>query len=449
MPTRPKRWTATLEDICVSVLVVGCFSWIADSHVDHPGRLSWLSVDMRDHLGSEYHNIALALLDQRGFSDPFGVPTGATAWMPPVLPFLTAGIYHLVGRDQDRVVAIIYFLQLASMTFAGVVVLSVARRLKRYRVGLATLIAGFSTEFFFCFQMTHDVWLLMIVVNLLWLGICRFWSGPSTWSQVVMWGLFGGFSALCSPVMGATWAALTTLRWWNPSVLPSEREKRRFHVRLPSAVLTVAAIVSMLTITPWTVRNYRVLGQFIPIKSNAMFELWQSQVADDDGVFDRFTLDAHPNAAYHVRQEYVEEGEMPFIQKRSEEVQKTIRAAPIAYIERILNRFAVATIVYSPFDRIRESGHPWKVRLLQAAHPVTLACLFVCLVFRTEAERPLTAAIGIYFLSLLPYVLVSYYARYAAPLLSMRLLIVIYGIDTVFRRIAWLKTSMPPRPASC
>ncbi len=39
------------------------------------------------HLGWEYGYIAAALVEGRGFADPFGAGTGATAWMPPLLAF--------------------------------------------------------------------------------------------------------------------------------------------------------------------------------------------------------------------------------------------------------------------------------------------------------------------------------------------------------------------------
>src|SRR5690242_3361476 len=40
------------------------------------------------HLGTatEYAHIARSLVRGKGFADPFGRPTGPTAWMPPILP---------------------------------------------------------------------------------------------------------------------------------------------------------------------------------------------------------------------------------------------------------------------------------------------------------------------------------------------------------------------------
>jgi hypothetical protein len=50
----------------------------------------------------------------------------------------------------------------------------------------------------------------------------------------------------------------------------------------------------MLVVLPWTIRNLVVMGGWMPIKSNGMFELWQSQCLDDDGLLDWQTTAQHP-----------------------------------------------------------------------------------------------------------------------------------------------------------
>src|SRR5258707_147292 len=50
------------------------------------------------HLGGEYYNIALALARGYGYADPFGAHTGPTAWMPPLFPFLLAGLLLVLKK---------------------------------------------------------------------------------------------------------------------------------------------------------------------------------------------------------------------------------------------------------------------------------------------------------------------------------------------------------------
>ena len=45
----------------------------------------------------ESGNIAHSLAVGNGFSSPFRVETGPTAWMPPVYPLLLAGVFRIFG----------------------------------------------------------------------------------------------------------------------------------------------------------------------------------------------------------------------------------------------------------------------------------------------------------------------------------------------------------------
>ena len=44
-------------------------------------------------LGAEYFQIGKAISEGRGFSSPFRVPSGPTAWMPPAIPVLLSGLF--------------------------------------------------------------------------------------------------------------------------------------------------------------------------------------------------------------------------------------------------------------------------------------------------------------------------------------------------------------------
>src|SRR3954454_25342760 len=74
------RWATLLGSPELSValiLTVFVFALSAAIGSDGPRRIQRLN------LGAEYFNVARALADGRGFSDPFGEPTGPTAWVSP------------------------------------------------------------------------------------------------------------------------------------------------------------------------------------------------------------------------------------------------------------------------------------------------------------------------------------------------------------------------------
>ena len=56
---------------------------------------------------------------------------------------------------------------------------------------------------------------------------------------------------------------------------------------------------------PWTIRNLIVFGRLIPVKSNAAYELYQSQCLQPDGLLQARAFSTHPYSyAGPERQEY-------------------------------------------------------------------------------------------------------------------------------------------------
>src|SRR5579875_3137131 len=68
------------------------------------------NANMNRHLGWEYFHIAKAMVRGQGFSNPFDAPTGPTAWMPPLLPTLLAGLLWVCNGDGDAVMVVVLFL---------------------------------------------------------------------------------------------------------------------------------------------------------------------------------------------------------------------------------------------------------------------------------------------------------------------------------------------------
>jgi hypothetical protein len=73
--------------------------------------------------------------------------------------------------------------------------------------------------------------------------------------------------------------------------------------------------------------------------------------------------------------------------------------------------------------------------------------LILILALRPSPLEPqVIAAIAIWFLVLLPYVLISYYDRYAIPVVGMKMLLVLYGADSIKQ---WIVGRGEKREASC
>ena len=371
------------------------------------------------HLGAEYFNIAQALVAGQGFANPFKERTGPTAWMPPVLPVLEAGLLWACDGDKDAVMAVIVFLQVYVLVLTGLLVLALARQTTG-RVGAwlagALYLGALLWDFHLCFQFTHDCWLVLLALDLLVAGLC--WFAPLRhWRGAAGWGLVGGFCGLINPAVALAWGVPSLLIGWQ----------QRAWSRLGLAVL-----VAGLTLLPWTVRNYLVFGRLIPVKSNLAYELYQSQCLQPDGLIQSTTFGTHPYAsAGRERQEYKALGEMAFLDHKRQQFRQALWADPGDFLERVADRFLGATVWYTPYDRAKEARHPWRLLLSRLIYPLPFLGLLVLIV--TGIWRPLSwpqwAVLAVYLLYLLPYIGISYYDRYAMPLLGVKALLVFWAAD--------------------
>jgi hypothetical protein len=315
--------------------------------------------------------------------------------------------------------AVVLVLQAGALIATGLFILALVQQTTRrpgYAVATALFVLGLLGHFLWWFQRTHDCFLVLLGLDGLIAGAC--WLRPlGRRRTAAAWGLFGGVSALVSPVLGFAWgvlslAAAVRARAWSP--------------------LAVALSVAALALAPWTVRNYLVFGRLIPVKSNLAFELYQSQCLQPDGLIQGTTFARHPyGRSTPERQEYKTLGETAYLERKWHQFWQVVRNDPADFAGRAADRFLGATLWYVPFDRAEASKRPWVFWLSRLTHPVPFLGLLVLLVtaVRVRLHRIQWIAIGLYLLYLLPYVGVSYYERYAVPLVGVKVLLVLWAAD--------------------
>jgi hypothetical protein len=377
-----------------------------------------LNANRNTHLGGENYNIARALVAGDGFANPFGRQTGLTAWMPPVVPALFAGLLWVCDGERSDVTVLVVLLQALTLVATGVLVIALAGRTNAHfapwfaaLVFLAALLARFRSAF----QITHDAWLVLGTLSLLVAWLSR--GQPlRSWPQAAGWGLFGGFAALVSPVVGFTWgvvslAAAWRSRAWRP--------------------LAVASLVAAVVLTPWTARNYARFGRLIPVKSNLAYELYQSQYLTDDGVVRGATFAHHPYGAPSGPEgkEYEALGEPAFMERKFQQFEGSVRAAPREFARRVANRALAATLLYVPFSPEAEERHPWALWVSRCSHPLPFLSLIILLATARHwrLDRAECVLIGVYSAYLLPYVVASCYERYLFPLAGVNVLLVVFA----------------------
>jgi hypothetical protein len=425
-PPAPARGVSLPAIVVLIAVVFACslyanLSFAVTSPADYrffPPFQRSLDANYNSSLAGENFNIAQSLVAGKGFANPFPSPGGSTAWMPPLFPTLLAGLLWVFGGQRDAVLVVVIFVQLAVLIGTGLLVLALARQTTR-RVGsgpTATLFClALVSLFHWCFQTTGE-WPVLLALDLLIAGLC-WWRPLSSLAAAAGWGLFGGLCALVNPIAGLTWGLLSLLVGWR------DRAWSR---------LALAGLVAGLTLVPWTVRNYLVFGRLIPVKSNLAYELYQSQCMQPDGLVQRRTLRRHPyTAATPEGREYHALGEIAYLDRKHGQFREAVSADPLDFLRRLAQRFLGATLWYEPFDRGVEAKRPWSLWLGRLTHPWPFLALLALV--GLSARRPLHRAqwvvIGIYLLYLLPYVGISYYERYAVPLVGVKVLLVVWAID--------------------
>jgi hypothetical protein len=257
---------------------------------------------------------------------------------------------------------------------------------------------------------------MLLFLDLLIVGFC--WLRPlGSWQRAIGWGLFGGVCAQANPAIGFAWGVLSLL----------------LGVRLRSwSRPAIALLCAAVALAPWTIRNYLHFGRFIPVKSNMAYEMYQTECLQPDGLMQNTVFPLHPNSAgSRERAEYRKLGESAFLERKWQQVREAVWADPEDFLDRVALRFLGTTVWYVPFNRTQEARDPLQLWVRRVTYPLPALALLL-LVF-TSIPQPLTwpkwTVIGAYVLCLLPYILSSYYERYSIPLLSVKVLLVIWGLD--------------------
>jgi hypothetical protein len=226
------------------------------------------------HSTYEHGEIAANLLAGRGFSVKFLGADGPTSQQAPVYPLIVAGVYALGGVETSRSLLI---LELGQAALGGVLVagvLSLAREVAPGRIWVARvagLIAAFHPTL--VYAATHVQGALTAATALTWTLAEAYRAGRTGRDgDAALTGVLVGLLALTDPILalaalGAGWAVALGRGGWKAASRP----------------LALAAMTAALALVPWTVRNYRVHGEFVAVKSTFGYAFWQGNCALSEG----------------------------------------------------------------------------------------------------------------------------------------------------------------------
>ena len=372
-------------------------------------RLLGWSTAARDGFGAENDSIAVSLRRGRGFADPFITPTGPTAWMPPAMPVVLAAMYGVLGDDRDAVALAFWGFQLAVYAALGTSLVLFAYRNHGKPIRMAILYTtGICAMHFPIFQFTHGHPFEVIAVTFVWVALSRL--GHPTLGRSIGSGLTLGVAAMAFPA--ASIAGSILMAW----------QLRRHSFWFCNAVLAL-----LVTISPWVGRNYAKFGTVYPIKSNAAYELWQSLNLSQNGLVDADVLKHHPFFLHSEQHNhYVRLGEQKYLLEKAVEAKRLLRSDLGRWIRHSMNRCRAALLWQQPWY----PGQPtWALSIGRLWKLSVLASLLIVLWRRRVIDPSAVIAAAMMMLILAPYILISYYERYAWSLFPLQVIVVFYALS--------------------
>jgi len=207
----------------------------------------------------DYHQLATRLVEGRGYVNAAGMPT---AWRPPAYPVFLAGVYGIGGvsvLNATIVQVILGGLTVLMLTVLAAMILGWPRAL------IAGVIAAVYPALVWLprLLLSENLSLFLMLVSL---GAIILYLRTSRMFWIIV---FGVLCALNSLVRGGNLFILMVVAL---GLLIIYWRNWRQHVA-PVLVMTIAFVVTLL---PWTVRNYRVFHHVIPIATQDGLTLYGS-----------------------------------------------------------------------------------------------------------------------------------------------------------------------------
>lgn len=227
----------------------------------------------------EHGEIAENLLAGRGFAVRFLGVDGPTSQQSPLYPPLLAVAYAAWGVQSPQAFLAVQLVQsLAGALVAPCVALLCWSLLPERRAlgwTAAWLAAVFPTHVYMATHIQAAVWIVLALVVHLALAAAPGVGGRLRGAVWVGWS--GGILMLLEPIYALAMPVSAWLMWRGAAAgqkpPPPRRPRGAAARRVAPAVL--AALAAAAVLTPWLVRNYRVHGEVVFVKSTFGYAFWQ------------------------------------------------------------------------------------------------------------------------------------------------------------------------------
>jgi 4-amino-4-deoxy-L-arabinose transferase-like glycosyltransferase len=313
---RKLLWRAVAISFCLQVAAIGILHTYRFRTTDNHFAFGW-----------EMGCIGRAIASGRGFSDPFCIGAGPSAWEPPLYPYLIGAAFKLLGIYSS---AAAWALLVINSLFSALICIPVywiARKIAGEKVARwsAWTWALLPYAWYWAIHWVWDTTISPLVLSLIILValIMEECDGFRWWA---LFGLLWGLAALLNPALVAFLPFCGLWLW---------RSRRKRGLTSTGGV-ALASIVFISCLAPWLVRNYRTFGLFIFVRDNFSHELWLGNGESAAGI-SRVYLMPNRNAAELERLR--QRGELPYLEEQKREALTFIRKRPGRFVVLSIKRF--------------------------------------------------------------------------------------------------------------
>jgi hypothetical protein len=286
----------------------------------------------------ERQAIAMSLIETGEFANPYILPTGPTAHLPPLVPGILALIWSLFGMGLVAGYAGWLYIIGVHSTLYGLMPWFG----ERFGVGRpAGLLAGIGGAFWVAFP-GHGEGLTALLLGLILVWFLLRWTrGPGVVPTSLLLGLVIGVALHVQPaLLPVALGCIAFELWWS-------RGGRKW---AHSAVMVLGVVLACV---PWGVRNYMVFEEVFFIRSNLGLEL---RMANHEGasaaieVMDRQEEFLHPRTYESEARAVRELGEVEYMRRAGDEALEWIGSHPGTFLKLTAHRFVYfwAGPLYSP-----------------------------------------------------------------------------------------------------
>ena len=298
------------------------FGWIIVAHT-----YKFKALDDNFSFGWEMGRIGRSLALGQGFSNPFNATTGATAWEPPLYPFLIAGVFKLFGIYTRASAVVLLGLNSFFSALTCIPIFLIAKRCfgDKLAVWTAWLWAVMPPVMYWCTRWVWETSLAALLLALIfWLTLdLEEQNGLKPWLK---FGLLWGIAGLTNTSLLAFLPASGLWAWY-----------RRWKRGKPSlAGVALASLIFVVCIAPWIARNSHTFGRLMFLRSNFGAELRIGNGPWADGTWREYL---HPTQNVYEMRRYREMGEIAYVAERQREAMAFIREDYARFMVLNVKRF--------------------------------------------------------------------------------------------------------------